>query len=322
MRTARTSGSYENIWTSRDKCVFCDLRAKYVIHEEAGMVLTTSLYPYIDGQLLIIPKQHVRAVRELTTSQLEAVSRLNYIARKLIRKVHGIKATCLLVREGGKASGASVKDHLHFHVIPMDSKDLVEWNYRELANTPLENAKAYKSQARYVSKLAQRHAQKYQIPKADRIGLVVQAIFLNSAGAVMLQERNPEAKLSGDFYSLPGGHVDAASNNLELELAREVEEEVGIKPHPDQFELVDSRLDSLHYSLRSDYLDNVEISHSERIILNTYLFKGPKGIFKKAKPLAESEKLHWFTQSDMVDSPRVSEPLKEIITKVQSHHQK
>ena len=37
-RDARISGRYEDIWQSVGKCVFCDLKDKYIIFEENGIV--------------------------------------------------------------------------------------------------------------------------------------------------------------------------------------------------------------------------------------------------------------------------------------------
>ena len=53
-RQARTKGHYEKIWQNTGKCVFCDLKDKYVLLEENGIVLTINLSPYIDGQLMAI----------------------------------------------------------------------------------------------------------------------------------------------------------------------------------------------------------------------------------------------------------------------------
>jgi len=44
---------YENLCKGLTKCPLCDLRKKYIISEGRKMVLTTNLYPYIDGHLMI-----------------------------------------------------------------------------------------------------------------------------------------------------------------------------------------------------------------------------------------------------------------------------
>jgi len=54
----RVSDWYDRVVSSLDKCVFCDLKSKYIIAEEGGMVLSVNLFPYLDGHLLIIPRGH------------------------------------------------------------------------------------------------------------------------------------------------------------------------------------------------------------------------------------------------------------------------
>ena len=159
-RDARVTGKYNDIWQSVGKCVFCDLNDRYVFYEENGVVLTTALYAYIDGHCMIIPRRHVRSVKEITPSEWETMRKLMYIAKKLIRDVHGVKGMQIIQKDGYEAQ--STVEHLHFHCVPFDSPDLNVWNYRELQNTPLENADLYKQTHEKIAKLSKRFAKKYQ----------------------------------------------------------------------------------------------------------------------------------------------------------------
>ena len=161
-RDARTGGYYGKIWTSVGKCVFCDLRDKYIFYEENSMVMAVALFAYIDGNLMIIPRRHVRSVKELTPEEWETARKMMYIAKKLIRKVHGIKGLQYLIRDGGIEAQSTVSDHLHIHCIPFDAPDLSQWNYRTLKYTPLQNANLYKAQSKKITELAQKFNQKYQ----------------------------------------------------------------------------------------------------------------------------------------------------------------
>lgn len=160
-RDARTGGYYGKIWTSVGKCVFCDLRDKYVFYEENGMVMTVALFAYIDGNLMIIPRRHIKSVKELTATEWDTARKMMYIAKKLIRKVHGIKGLQYLIRDGGIQAQSTVSDHLHIHCIPFDAPDLSQWNYRKLKHTPLENANLYKAQASKIQDLAAKFDAKY-----------------------------------------------------------------------------------------------------------------------------------------------------------------
>jgi len=68
-RDARFTKKYDDIWKTVGKCVFCDMREKYIIHEENGVVMTIALYAYVDGHFFIIPRRHVRSVKELTQAE-------------------------------------------------------------------------------------------------------------------------------------------------------------------------------------------------------------------------------------------------------------
>lgn len=158
-RDARVTGKYDNIWKSVGKCVFCDLNEKYVIYEEDGIVMTIALFAYIDGHIMIIPRRHVRSVKELTTNEWEIMRKFMYIAKKMIRDIYGIKGMQIIQKDGIEAQ--STVEHLHFHCIPFDSPDLNVWNYRQLKNTPIENTKLYTGKRKDIEKLAKRYSEKY-----------------------------------------------------------------------------------------------------------------------------------------------------------------
>lgn len=159
-RDARITGKYDEIWQNVGKCAFCDLKEKYIIHEENGIVLTVALFAYIDGHMMIIPRRHVRSVKELTPGEWETMRKLMYVAKKLIRETHGIKGMQIVQKDG--AAAQSTVEHIHFHCVPFDQPDLSVWNYRNLEHTPLENAEMYKKFDSKTKKLAKRFSEKYQ----------------------------------------------------------------------------------------------------------------------------------------------------------------
>ena len=159
-RDARFTKQYDGIWQNVGKCVFCDLRDKYVIYEEDGIAITITLYAYIDGHLLIVPRRHVRSVKELTPKEWEAVRKCMYISQKLIKQVHHTKGIQFIQKSG--AGAQSSVEHLHFHAVPFDAPDLSVWNYRKLKNTPLENVALYKKQAKKIEELDQKFEKKYK----------------------------------------------------------------------------------------------------------------------------------------------------------------
>lgn len=159
-RDARFTNKYHGIWQTVGKCVFCDLRDKYVFYEENGIAMTIALYAYVDGHFFIVPKRHVRSVKELTPGEWETIRKFMYIAKKLIRDVHGIKGVQYIQKDGVVAQ--STVEHLHFHCMPFDAPDLSVWNYRKLKNTPIKNATLYKEQSKKIAKLNIKFDQKYK----------------------------------------------------------------------------------------------------------------------------------------------------------------
>lgn len=161
-RTARTTGAYDQIWQNVGRCVFCnhdDTQKLHEIYEENDVYMTVPAYAYIDGHLLVIPRRHVRSVKELTPEEWETMRKMFYLAKKMIREVYGIKGMQIVQKDGRDAQ--STVEHLHFHCVPFDAPDLSSWNYRDLKHTPYENAEAYKAKAETMRKLVKRYGDKY-----------------------------------------------------------------------------------------------------------------------------------------------------------------
>lgn len=162
-RTARTSGAYDQIWQTVGRCVFCDhdkTQPQHEVYAEHGVYMTVPAYAYIDGHLLVIPRRHVRSVKELTAEEWETMRKLFYLAKKMIREVYGIKGMQIVQKDGRDAQ--STVEHLHFHCIPFDGPDLSTWNYRDLKHTPYENAELYRAETDTLMKLAKRYGKKYE----------------------------------------------------------------------------------------------------------------------------------------------------------------
>lgn len=210
-RDARFTNQYDNIWKTVGKCAFCEPRNKYVFYEENGIFMTIALYAYIDGHFMIIPRRHVRSVKELTPLEWETVRKCMYMAKKLIRKVHKTSGMQTVLKEGVTAQ-STVGDHIHFHCIPFDSPDLSVWNYRRLKHTPLENAQLYKAEAKTLATLATKFDQKYaespQTP-ADKKELYCQAF-----SQVLANKKASKAKKTAKVgvAIIAGGKIISANN--------------------------------------------------------------------------------------------------------------
>ncbi len=83
---------------------------------EHGFVLM-NLYPYSNGHLMVSPYQHTSAIENLSDdviTNLMQMVRRSVLALKASFKPEGINVGLNM----GKAAGAGIDDHLHFHIVP------------------------------------------------------------------------------------------------------------------------------------------------------------------------------------------------------------
>ncbi len=311
MKNARTQDWYDSIWKTVGKCVFCDLRDKYILHEENGIVLTVNLYPYIDGQMMAIPRRHVSSPKELSQVEWETLRKMTYLAKKLIKKAHGHKGMWSLIREGGEVANMTVTDHLHMQLIPFDAPDLCKWNYRDLKYSPLENVDLYKKEIKeflsnYV-KFEKKYNNKTELP------IVCDLLIIND-GKILLQERKKQYKLYPDIHTLPGGHVDNIEDGLIGCLQREVKEETNYEFKEKDVELIESQISTINQITNLKYFGKKTLK-PHTFIWNVYKLKK---FDKKQKliPGDDCDELIWMDLDKALKSERVSEGVKGIIKKV------
>jgi diadenosine tetraphosphate (Ap4A) HIT family hydrolase/8-oxo-dGTP pyrophosphatase MutT (NUDIX family) len=310
-RDARFTKQYNDIWQSVGKCVFCDLREKYVFFEENGVVMTISLYAYIDGHFMIMPRRHIRSPKELTQTEWGTIRKFFYIAKKLIRDVHGVKGMQLVQKDGSNAQ-STVDQHLHFHCIPFDAPDLCEWNYRKLKYTPLENVALYKNAAKKITSLDTKYDEKYS--NINSVPISVNAVILNAEGEVLLQERSKGMQLSPNWLTLPGGHVGNFEAPLEAELAREIQEETGLDINGQKLQLLDSSLQKIAFSRFEKHLE-ISYDAPHTFLWNTYLVT--KRLPKNATitPGDDCQAIVWMDIKDAAEYGRVSPGTQVVLKK-------
>ncbi len=140
---AREKGFYEQVLQAvakRDKCVFCDLKEKYIVAKKNDWVLTVALYPYIDGHLLIIPKKHLESVADITKKDQDAIFALEKEGRALLKKTLGVSNFWFILREGNGIKAGKTVEHLHFHLMPYDSR-IIKMVDTKLTTAPLKIAR-------------------------------------------------------------------------------------------------------------------------------------------------------------------------------------
>jgi len=306
-RDARYTDKYDQIWQSVGKCVFCDMREKYIFFEENGVVMTISLFAYVDGQFMIVPRRHVTSAKQLSELEWETMRKFMYIAKKLVRTVHGIKGMQFILREGQGAQ--STVGHLHMQCIPFDAPDLSVWNYRKLKNTPMQNVALYIKEAKEVIKTGQKFEQKYS--NSSSLAVVCDAVIINDNNEILFEDRADQDKLVPDYITLPGGIVTDFSKTLVSELAREVHEETGYSLDVGDLTLISSQIDSVARNKVSKSLQ-ASYTSSQQFIRNSYLLRidTPKKHFKAGD---DAKRIVWIALTDIGGHKNISPETKDII---------
>lgn len=137
---ARARGDYDRIAREAEasgKCVFCDLKDKYIITEYRGMVLTVNLFPRSTGDLMVIPKKHVEEYSKLLPEDHLAIAHLNVIGTELLSRDLDVHAIYYLLRDGS-GTDKTVR-HLHSQIMPY-WKRLIDWHPQENLMAPIEVA--------------------------------------------------------------------------------------------------------------------------------------------------------------------------------------
>ncbi len=133
---ARSTGDYSKIWMNTGKCVFCDLKDKYIIKEINNVVLTVNLFPYIDGHLLIIPRRHFESFEETTDDEMLAIKQLADYGKKLLKDKLNIEYVWFIFRMNSGFNAQKTVAHVHAHLIPFSNK-LFKWEYQNI-NIPVD----------------------------------------------------------------------------------------------------------------------------------------------------------------------------------------
>ncbi|MEP7104157.1 MAG: NUDIX domain-containing protein [Candidatus Dojkabacteria bacterium] len=308
MKIARTQDWYDSIWKTVGKCVFCDLKDKYILHEENGVVLTINLYPYIDGQMMAIPRRHVKSTNELTQVEWEIMRKFGYIAKKFFKKIHGHKAMWSLVKTGILAQG-TVADHLHMHFIPFDKQDLCNWNFRELKYAPLENVELYKKDAREFVKNYMKFDSKYS--NKSELPIVCDIFIKNKKDEFLFERRKKQNKIKGDILVLPGGHIDSLNEDLITGLRKEVFEETALKLVENKVKIINSDISELTFIKKNPYL-KANLEDKEKFLRNTYIYSIAVNE-KIIKPGDECEEVIWLSKEKVLASEHVSDSTKKML---------
>ena len=106
-----------------DACVFClpestgEDAERLVLHRAGSAFVIMNRYPYNNGHIMVCPYRHVSELTELSREEAHEVM-------DLVQRCSGILKqhfNCEGINVGlnlGKAAGAGIGEHLHFHLVP------------------------------------------------------------------------------------------------------------------------------------------------------------------------------------------------------------
>ena len=106
------------------ECVFCSLfaadatdRERLVVHRGERCLVMLNLYPYGSGHMLVMPTRHVGALADLTPDERSELFALVSDATDALQQAYAPDAMNVGANLG-RAAGAGVPGHLHFHALP------------------------------------------------------------------------------------------------------------------------------------------------------------------------------------------------------------
>lgn len=107
-----------------DACVFCEALNLPIENEESLVVyknelcyVMLNLYPYNSGHLMVVPYRHISDLNMLTENEMNETMKTVQLSMKALdatMKPQGFNFGANL----GKAAGAGIDMHLHFHLVP------------------------------------------------------------------------------------------------------------------------------------------------------------------------------------------------------------
>jgi len=109
---------------SADGCIFCAAVDKDVtdlnnllVHKSKNTIVVLNLYPYNNGHLMIVPKRHLGSLEQITAEESHELMDEILLAEKVLKKIYSPQGFNIGANLG-RAGGAGIEDHIHFHIVP------------------------------------------------------------------------------------------------------------------------------------------------------------------------------------------------------------
>lgn len=104
-------------------CIFCELSREkksvknLICHHGKKAFVILNRYPYSNGHLMVIPYRHVGNFEEITPAEHQEIGALISRSLKALKKALNAQGFNVGLNLG-KAAGAGIESHVHYHVVP------------------------------------------------------------------------------------------------------------------------------------------------------------------------------------------------------------
>jgi ATP adenylyltransferase len=104
-------------------CFLCIKRTRgyqqrhFILRETEACYVLLNKYPYSAAHVMVVPKRHIADLDDFKPHELSDFITLTRDAARIIKKAvgaHGLNIGANL----GKAAGAGLEEHFHFHIVP------------------------------------------------------------------------------------------------------------------------------------------------------------------------------------------------------------
>jgi len=143
-----------------EPCIFCHRikqktdRKNLILYRSQDAFIIMNRYPYNNGHVMVVPYRHSGDITDLLANEKADLFRLVQLSIQALQEdmiPHGFNIGMNL----GRAAGAGIEDHIHFHVVPRWNGDT---NFMPvISNTKVISEaldKSYQKLAKTIKKIA------------------------------------------------------------------------------------------------------------------------------------------------------------------------
>lgn len=142
--------SFKQTEKTKSSCIFCDFpsenrdQERFILHRGRYSFIIMNLYPYNAGHLMVVPYKHTTHLADLSPEcSAEIIQLLSESQNNLGLALNA--QGCNIGVNLGKAAGAGIDDHIHFHIVPRWIGDTNFMPvFAEIKVVPEEMKKTYK----------------------------------------------------------------------------------------------------------------------------------------------------------------------------------